>query len=104
MAIHRRHVFHRQAVLTRHARERCAEMGISTKVAKEIVRHPDHTYPGRPGTETLVVRSDHQPDYFIVVPDSFPQDEEVVVITVCFNTPGMVHSREGKTCRIVRPA
>lgn len=32
--------------LTDHARQRCREMGIRTKVAKAIVRHADVTYPG----------------------------------------------------------
>lgn len=35
--------------LTTHARERCAELGISTKRAKRIVQHRSGTYPSAVG-------------------------------------------------------
>lgn len=81
--------------LTRHARERCAEMGISTKVAKRIVQHPDIIRPGNNGTACLVAVSDRYPEYAVVYdPEAFR------IVTVVFRT-AEVYVREGATCRIV---
>ena len=43
-------------VLCEHARERCAEMGISTKVAKRIVREAAVVRPGMAHSDRLVAR------------------------------------------------
>lgn len=69
------------ATMSDHARERCAEMGISTKVAKAIVRNPAVTRPGNPGTGAVVVTSDRHPEYAVVL-----DTETDVVVTVLFRT------------------
>lgn len=73
--------------ITKHARQRCEEMGISTKVAKQIVRHADvtHTTDSR-GRECqrFVCKSDKHPGYAVAyfkAPDGVP-----VVCTVLFDT------------------
>lgn len=68
--------------LSRHARERCAEMGISTKVAKAIVRTMSCSYPGRAGTDTTVMLSDAIPEYGVVV-----GNDTGIIVTVIFNAP-----------------
>lgn len=67
--------------LTRHARERCEEMGISTRVAKRIVQHADIRYPAqRNGTAAT---SKRHPEYTViyVVEDGVP-----IILTVVFRT------------------
>lgn len=73
--------------LSRHARERCAEMGISTKVAKEIVRHPDVDRPGKPGSDRRVAVSDLHPGYAVVYAPHDPPE----VISVVFRTQVRYH-------------
>lgn len=75
-----------------HARERCAEMGISTKVAKRIVQHADMVHPGNVGTGCLVARSDAYPDYIVV----FSPTEPPTVVTVAFRTD-IEYVRNGTT-------
>lgn len=55
--------------LTRHARQRCAELGIGTKRVKRIVRHPSSTYPSQRGHDNngVVLISALDPDYAVVV-------------------------------------
>lgn len=75
-------------VLTDHARERCAEMGISTKVAKRIWRTRQTMYPGTEtswGTQGWIVTSDQYPNYLIVVVFGAP-DAPPTVVTVAFRT------------------
>lgn len=81
--------------LTRHARERCAEMGISTKVAKRIVRYADLTRPGRPNTGLLVSCCDQYPDYIVVHTDPAVEDP-VYIVTVSFRC-GIEYIRNGTT-------
>jgi hypothetical protein len=76
--------------LTQHARERCAEMEISTKVAKHIVKHADIVRPGRPGTNRMVSVSDLHPEYIVV----HTTDEPPVIITVSFRN-GIEYERNG---------
>lgn len=82
-------------VLTRHARERCAEMEISTKVAKAIVRDPDLVRPGNSGTGCVFATSERYPRYAVVYE---PGDPHVIVSVVFRTTEPYV--REGATCRI----
>lgn len=79
--------------MTDHARERCAEMEISTKVAKHIARHGDVTYPGTPSEEgpTLVVLWSGDSRFAVVT-----NDTRTAVLTVLFNTP-VVYERAGAT-------
>lgn len=79
--------------LTTHARERCVEMGISTKIAKWIVRHADLRRPGNPGTDTVVATSRRYPDYAVVYAE---EEGAPVVITVLFNTV-QFYARAGTT-------
>jgi hypothetical protein len=69
-------------VLTEHARERCREMGISTKVAKWIVLHADVRRPGKPGSDALIATSDEHPGYAVV----YAPEQPPLVITVVFRT------------------
>lgn len=78
-----------------HARERCAEMGISTKVAKAIVKAPAMTYCGKPGTDSRVAVSDDIPEYAVVF---YPETEALppIIVTVVFRTPDD-YVRDGET-------
>lgn len=71
--------------LTHHARKRCTEMGISTKVAKDIARNPSTTYAGSPehGNDAKVAYSNLHTDYAIVfkIEDGVP-----VILTVLLHT------------------
>lgn len=72
--------------LTHHARERCAEMEISTKVAKRIIQNADCVRPGKPGSNAFVATSDEHPDYAVVFFRG--EDDDIpVVSTVVFRTP-----------------
>lgn len=66
-------------LISAHARQRCAEMGISTKVAKRIAQNPSVVYRGggqeRHGRNTVVMLSDAESDYAIV----FAPDHHLVV-------------------------
>ena len=70
-------------VLTRHAQARCAEMEISTKVAKRIVQHGEVAYPGTPSAQgpTMVVLWSGDPNYAVVTDPS-----RTLVLTVLFRT------------------
>lgn len=73
-------------VMSHHARQRCVEMGISTKVAKRIVQTSYLTYAGRPGSPpgTKVHLSHEHSEYAAV---TAPSDEGgEVVLTVLFRT------------------
>lgn len=74
-----------------HARERCAEMGISTKVAKHIVRHPSIDRPGNTWTGCRVAVSDLHPEYAVVY-----DPECCVIVTVLFRTTER-YARQGQT-------
>ncbi len=81
-------------VLTHHARQRCQEMGISTKVAKRIVQRPNLRRPGNPGTGAVVATSYDHPGYAVVyVEDAGPT---ATIVTVLFDTRTF-QSRAGKT-------
>ncbi len=69
--------------ITPHARERCAEMGISTKVAKRIWRDPDLVLPDFQGraTRRFLHSSTVEPAYAIVV------EGEDIVVTVLHYSP-----------------
>jgi len=89
--------------LTHHARERCKEMGISTKVAKRIWQH--RTMTRQVWARRLIVTSTTEPDYAIVVVE--PQDwvggdvpTVPVVVTVLFAVEEE-YVREGSTYRVV---
>lgn len=79
--------------LTKHARERCAEMGISTKVAKHIYRHADVRIPGNRDTGCLVARSDAYPDYRVVYCETA---DGPLIVTVDFYSL-VPYVREGET-------
>lgn len=68
--------------MTQHARDRCAEMGISTKVAKHIWRNRTGTYPGHPGSGRRIAFSAN-PDYMLVYADT---PDGPVVCSVVFRT------------------
>lgn len=78
--------------LSGHARERCAEMGISTKVAKRIVQYPSITHSTR--DDRMLAISDLYPDYAVVYADE-PMTGKTI-ITVLFNTQ-VRYTREGAT-------
>lgn len=85
-------------MLTHHARERCAEMGISTKVAKRIVQHARVTYraantQSQSANCRIALCCDY-PEYAVVF-DQEPDGRQVIV-TVVFNTPGR-YERQGET-------
>lgn len=69
-------------VLTKHAKLRCLQMGVSTKRAKHVVRYPDIVYvapPKYPGCWLAVADSD--PDIAV----AFTRDEgcdRPVILTV----------------------
>ena len=75
-----------------HARLRCAEMGISTKVAKWIVRHADIDRPGRAPLRVAVC--DEHPDYAVVY-----HPEDLIVVTVVFRTTE-TYRRDGQTFEV----
>lgn len=71
--------------LTDHARERCVEMAVRTKVVKSILRDPDLDVPSSdryPGFRVATSRS--HPDY--AVPYFVADDGVPVAVTVLFNT------------------
>lgn len=90
-------------VMSTHARERCAEMGIPTKLAKAIwIRqqggHGGTSYPDPSrGTGRLIVRADEFPGYAIVVD---PHSDRPVIVTVLFDSQEQ-YVREGRTYRVV---
>lgn len=79
--------------MTPHARERCEQMGVSTKVAKRIWRERSMTRPEfqRHENRVFVHSSTYRPDLVLIVED--PDSDDPRVITV------MYHSYE----RVERP-
>jgi CTP:molybdopterin cytidylyltransferase MocA len=75
--------------MTQHALARCAEMGISTKVAKAIVRNAS---VNRPSGNAVVATSEEYPDYAVVY---YPADPPIVA-TVVFRTVE-IYIRNGGT-------
>lgn len=67
-------------ILSQHARERCAEMGIRTRVAKDIVRHADVVRAGKRGDDALMATSDRYPEYAVV----FGPRDPPIIVTVLF--------------------
>lgn len=82
--------------MTRHALERCQEMGIPARLAKAIWRKATTTYPSpsRNGREGLVVSSDLFPEYAIIVAPA--HDGHPTVVTVVFRTQDD-YTRQGET-------
>lgn len=84
-------------VMTEHARQRCLEMGISTKVPKQIVRRANLVRPDKPGSARCVMQSSKHPGYVAVVEEvEASEPPAYVVITVMFNDPGF-KARKGVT-------
>lgn len=88
--------------MSEHARERCSEMGISTKVAKRIVQNADlrYTQLDRPGC--YVAAWSGEPMYAVAV-DGDPADPDCsshVVITVVFRET-REYVREGRSYQVV---
>lgn len=82
-------------ILTGHARDRCAEMGISTKVAKAILRHADVRRPAVPGLDGRIATYRLHPDYAVVYVDAV-NDDRPIILTVLFKTSG-AYVRAGVT-------
>lgn len=78
--------------MTVHARDRCREMGISTKVAKRMVQDPSITHTTRDGR--MIATCDAYPDYAVVYAVS--EDRTHWIITVLFNTE-VHYERNGAT-------
>lgn len=74
--------------MTKHALDRCQEMGIRAKVAKAIYRTPEmvwacRTRPQqRPNTERFHVTSKHFPTFGVVVEVDADNPESVRILTV----------------------
>lgn len=78
--------------VTDHAKERCHEMGIRTKVAKSIVRHSDVIYPGpSKHGQNWIATCRAYPEYAV----AFTIDEQGVrwICTVLYN--GVEFERPG---------
>lgn len=71
-------------MLTEHARQRCAEMGISTKVAKRICQHPTCVYPSPPHHpgDRIMLTSDRHPQYLVIAANGEP----LTVVTVLWKS------------------
>lgn len=73
-------------IISDHARERCVQMGISTKVAKRILRNPTLVLPDFQGDEDRrFVHSCDEPLYAIVTEDL--GEPRLHVVTVLYYTP-----------------
>lgn len=81
--------------MTLHARQRCAEMGISTKVAKRMVKNPSVTHTTKKGGgDRIVCTSVEYPLYAVVYATG--DDGITWIITVLFNTQ-VRYERNGVT-------
>lgn len=81
--------------MTRHALERCKEMGIPARLAKGIWRKADTTYPSpKDGREAVMAFSSLFPGYAIVVAPA--RDGHPQVVTVVFRTTD-TYERNGAT-------
>lgn len=72
--------------LTEHARQRCKEMGLGTKVAKHIVRKGELCYPSTPsadGTPTVIYQWSGSKAYAVCAVQGSPDR----VLSVLFRTP-----------------
>jgi hypothetical protein len=76
--------------LTHHARQRCLEMGVTTKRVKRMVRQPDVDRPSR-GRRRIAVRDDDP-----AIACVYEQDEPPLVITVLWRTQEL-YERHGRT-------
>ena len=93
-------------VISYHARDRCAEMGISTKVAKKIWRTRMLTRPAAGPGDRIMVLSPEHPEYAIIValqPDPPVQDDRPLVVSIVFNCDEE-YVREGANYRVVNAA
>ena len=81
--------------LTHHARVRCREMGISTKVAKAIVKHADVVQQSSYGPEYRVAKCDRHPDYAVVYAEQ-PDGAPPAIVTVIFRVTDF-GKRDGTT-------
>jgi len=87
---------HLRPTLSKHARERCAEMGVSHDTAIDIVYNASLRYQGNdPGRRCLVARSDAHPDYAVVY-DPQDGDRAPRIVTVVFATTED-YDRDGTT-------
>lgn len=88
--------------MSQHARERCRQMGLSTKVAKAIFRAPGVVRPADNGNQTewpnFMVTSDLHPEYALVVAD---HPTGPVVVTVVFRVIE-TYQRQGTTYTTTR--
>jgi hypothetical protein len=84
--------------LSEHARERCAQMGITTKVAKRIWKTRTLIRGAREGC--LLVTSTEVPEYAIVVDENGWLGGPPVVVTVLFRCYEE-YVRDGETYRVV---
>ena len=82
--------------LTDHARERCAEMGIRTRVVKQIWRTRTLTYVMFDQPGKIRVTSDKHPEYALIVDE---EGERPVIITVLFASD-QSYVRAGRTFRV----
>jgi predicted transcriptional regulator len=86
-------------VMSKHARERCAEMEISTKVAKRIWRFWSVKRGMHDQAEgKLMVTSAEEPDYAVIVDT---RHEVPIIVTVLFNERD-VYVREGVGYRLAK--
>jgi hypothetical protein len=70
--------------LSGHARRRCVEMAISTKVPKRIVQDPCRvSYPGGRGSDRLIIFSPSEPRFAVVVSAN---ESRWTIVTVLFRT------------------
>ena len=88
-------------IITEHARERCAQMGISTKVAKRIWQQRT-LVRGQSTHDNLIVKSADVPGYVIVVDEHGwgEEGQRPVVVTVLFDVVEDV-VRDGASYRVV---
>lgn len=76
--------------ITEHARRRCVEMGISTKVAKRIARHPSMVLPDFQGnSDRQFIHSKVEPEYVIILDVTSHE-----VVTVMHFSPSAYRERE----------
>jgi hypothetical protein len=83
--------------LTEHARQRCREMGISTKVPKRIVDDPARvSYPGAPGHpgDRRMIASKCHPEYLVILQQTPEPDEPDIVVTVLYRTEDRIPREE----------
>lgn len=80
--------------LTNHARLRCIEMGVPTKIAKHIVMHAEVVYPGAPEHDNgaCIYQWSGAPEYACcAIPGERP-----LILSVLFRTP-VSYKRAGFT-------